>query len=82
MSVASARDDSRGGGVQESLGHGTGAEHGAAGASAKGWFWQALVVAPGAVGQPIKSLAHGGRNRWVILSMPTLREQQAQTEKE
>lgn len=33
MSIASARNDSRGGGVQKSLGHGAGAEHGAAGAS-------------------------------------------------
>lgn len=59
MSGGSARDDSRGGGVQESLGPGTGAEHGAASASVQGWFWSALAVAPGPVGQPIKSLAHG-----------------------
>ena len=59
MPVGSGRDDSRGGGVQESLGPGAGAEHGAAGGSVQGWFRQALAIAPGPVGQPIKSLTHG-----------------------
>ena len=55
MSAGSARDDSRGRGVQESLGPGAGAQRGAV----QGWFQEALAVAPGPVGQPIKSLAHG-----------------------
>lgn len=80
MSVASARDDSRGGGVQESLGPGSGAQHRAVRASVQGWLREAFAVAPGPVGQPIKSLTHGRCYRWVFFFKLILKQRQVQTE--